>query len=93
MKNLLKMAVVALALSCFQAYGHHAGPMHNYHHHLHEGDFGCQFPCNKADAVCQARILYKVKEIIRVVSYGKYFLVTFVNFSGERKLVQILLDC
>ena len=86
MKNLLKLAVVALGLSCFQVVGHPVCPPY------YRGAHGPYHICNEADAECEVKNLYPGAEIIRVMNYTKYYLVT-ITFGGQIMEIEIEFFC
>ena len=104
MKNLLKMAVVALALSCFQAYGHSVCVEYSHDHVHHQQDnyeyMDCNIPgmgpvCNRKQAACEAERRYNAIRIIRVKYYPHrdHYRVTLIDRQGNRRTETIDLDC
>ena len=81
MKNLLKIAVVALALSCFQAYSRDYGENFEY---LTYDDCEHSSVCTRLDAACHVKIMYGAEGMIRIRTYTRYpFLVYMVHFSDR----------
>ena len=82
MKNLLKIAVVALALSCFQAYGHH-----HWYRNYYTNELRCRFPCSEAEAICKVKDFYAVKEIVEVIRYRTHFLVFYIDIHDHKEKI------
>ena len=104
MKNLLRIAVVALALSCFKAYGHPVCIEYS-HDHVHQQEdnyenidcriLGMGPVCDREDAACEAKRRYDAIRIIRVKYYGHrdHYRVTLIDGQGNRRTETIDLDC
>ena len=84
MKNLLKLAVAALALSCFQAYGHLDCESKDHH-----------FVCNREDAICEAKRRYEALRIfeVRYVSLRRHYRITMIDRRGNLRPIIIELNC